>query len=148
MSGPSAFHIDLRAIPRYLFHGPAHIREVLVEEGPTAASRSARYYSLALLLTVFAIYFLMACALGLFAIPMKAVDGKLILSDPRVLVFVILAGAVMLGAFAAALWAAVLGIMGLFTQPEDVGPSLSATLWGLALLPLYAGVIAGLLGYA
>lgn len=148
MSGRSAFHIDLKAIPRYLMNGPAHIGEVLAKEGPTAASRSARFYSLALLLTVFAIYMLMACSLGAFSIPMKAADGRLMLSDPPVLVFVILAGAVMLGAIIAALWAAVLGIMGMFSQREDVGRRLSAMLWGLALLPFYGGVIAGILGYA
>ncbi len=147
MSGQSAFHIDLKAIPRYLANGPAHIRQVLAEEGATAASRSARFYSLALLLTMFAIYLLMACSLGLFSIPMKAADGSLILSDPRVLAFVILAGAVMLGAMLAAIWAAILGIMGMFSQVEDVSHRLSAMLWGIALIPFYAGVIAGILGY-
>ncbi len=148
MSGQSAFHIDLKAIPRYLVNGPTHIRQVLAEEGATAASRSARYYSFALLLTAFAIYLLMACSLGLFSIPMKAADGSLILSDPRVLVFVILAGVVMLGAMVVALWAAVLGIMGMFNQREELSDCLRAMLWGIALIPFYAGVIAGILGYS
>ena len=136
---------DLRDIQRYLWNGPARIRQTLAEQGPAAASRAARYYSLALLLTTIAIYFLMACVLGFFQVAFTA-GGKLNLADPRVLVFVILAGAALLSAILSAFWAAGLGISGLFRSEEAMGSRVSAALWGVALIIFYAGFVSGVMG--
>ncbi len=137
---------DLKAIPRYLWTGPAHIGEVLAEQGPTAASRSARYYSMALCLVGLAVYLLEACAFGLFFIPMWVQPGSLNLADPRVSAGIIVVALAEVGAMLVALWAAVLGVMAVFGPNEPKRPAVGALLWGIALAIFYAGVLAGLVG--
>ncbi len=141
MSTKSSF--SLMSIPRYLWSGPAHIGQVLAQQGATAASKTARFYSMALCLTVLAIYFLMSCALGFLQVQ---AGGTPDLSDPRVLVFMIPAAVVWVAANLVALWAAVLGAMGLFRRDAPAGTSIGALLWGIALVIFYAGFASGLLG--
>jgi hypothetical protein len=92
------------------------------------------------------IYLLMACVLGLFLVPMMA-GSMLNVADARVLVFVVAGGAVLLGAVLSAVWAAGLGVLALSNPQEDRGKSVSALLWGIALVIFYVGVATGLMGY-
>ncbi len=135
------------SIPKYLLSGPAHIWQVLADQGPTAASGAARHYSMALCVLVLAIYILTACALGFFAVPMNTQGGLLNLSDSRVLVGIMLVGFADLAAILAALWAAILGIMALFRRDEAKGAAATALIWAIALAIFYVGVFAGILGY-
>jgi len=135
---------DLMNIPRYLWNGPARIRQTLAGQGPTAASRAARFYSLALCLVTFLIYFLMACTLSAFQVQVY-VGSAPNLSEPGVLVFLGIAGVVLMAAALVAIWAAVLGLLGLLNPQEDRGQSFGALLWGIALVIFYGGVASGLI---
>lgn len=135
---------DLMNIPRYLWNGPARIRQTLAEQGPTAASRAARFYSLALCLVTFVIYFLMSCVLGFLQVQVYAGSAPN-MDAPGVLVFLVLAGVVLLAAALVAIWAAVLGVLGLLNPQEDRGKSFGALLWGIALVIFYGGFASGLI---
>ncbi len=138
---------NLRTIPSYLLQGPARVRQVLAEQGPAAASRSARYYSMALCVTALAVYLLFACALGFFQISINTGAGAANLQNPAVLVAFLIVGLVDAGAIAAATWAAALAIIALFKPEEPKQAAFNALLWGAALAILYTGVFGGLLGY-
>lgn len=138
---------SLSIIPHYLFNEPARIQQVLAEQGPTAASRSARFYSMALCVAAFAVFFLMSCTMGFFQIQTTRADGLLNLADARVLASAIPVGVVLLLAVLAAIWAAALGIMAIASPNEPKGPAIVALVWGIALVILYGGVAAGLMGY-
>lgn len=138
---------NLRTILQYLLGGPGHIRQVLSEQGPTAASRSARYYSMALCLIALAVYFLFACAWGFFHMRTDTPAGLLDLTNPNVLAGVLVTGLVDLAAMLAAAWAGALAIMALFNPEEPKGPAFNALMWGVAMVIIYGGVFAGLLGY-
>ncbi len=134
-------------IPRYLFNEPALIQRLLGEQGPTAASKAARFYSMALCLAAFVVFFLMSCALGFFQVQATRPDGILNLADGRVLASAIPVGVVLILAVLAAIWAAALGILAVASPNEPKGPAVSALLWGIALVILYGGVAAGLMGF-
>lgn len=138
---------NLTTIPGYILNGPGNIRQVLGDEGPVAASRGARRYSMALCLAVLAVYLLWACTLGFFQVSMMNTAGVVNLQNPSVVGGVLIVGLVDAAAIAVAIWAAVLAIMALFRPEEQKGPAVNALLWGIALAILYAGVFVGLLGY-
>ena len=137
---------DLRNIPRYLWHGPAAIRQTLAEQGPTLAGRAARLYSLALCLTFLVIYFLMFCVLGLFQIQPTVPGGGPDLSQPGVIVFLVVGGAVLIAAALVAVWSAALGIRALFMPEEQNGAAVGLMLWGIGLVIFYGGLVSGLMG--
>ncbi len=145
MATKPRFH--LATIPRYLFNEPARIQQLLREQGPTAASKAARFYSMALCLAAFVVFLLMSCDLGFFQVQSTRPDGILNLADTRVLASAIPVGVVLLVAVLAAIWAAVLGIMAVASATEPKGPAIGAMLWGIGLVIFYGGVAAGLMGF-